>query len=245
MANLKDISGNIQATAQVFKADELANAAATYLYEKINEIITKKGVCRIALSGGSTPIIAFGLLSKTSLPWDKLQIFFADERCVPPDHKDSNYQMLTETLLQAPIPASNVFRFKAELDPPEAAKQYTQTIKDVFGTDKPVFDIVQLGMGDDGHTASLFPNTAALEVSGGIAIENHVPQKDTWRLTLTKDTINNADHIVFLIGGTGKAQVLKDVLFGDKKPKELPTQLINSANPAVFLLDEEAAKLVV
>lgn len=236
------IDANIKADLQVFKSNELANAAATYLYEKITDVISKKGLCRIALSGGSTPIVAFGLLAKTNIEWDKLQIFFADERCVPPSHEDSNYFMLTNTLLKAPIPEQNVFRFKAELEPKEAATEYSQTIEKTFGTKNPVFDIVQLGMGDDGHTASLFPNTTALEAVG-IAVENHLPQKDTWRLTLTKNTINNADHVVFLVGGKGKSKVLKNVLTGEYIPKELPTQLIKAKNRVVFLLDEEAAEL--
>ena len=229
---------------KVFKAEELANAAAAYLYEKITATISRKGNCNIAISGGSTPWVAFGLLAKTHIDWDKLHLFFVDERTVPVDSPDSSYGTLMKNSLSEVIPATNIHRYKGEINPAQAAADYSDEIKAHFGTDEPVFDIIHLGMGDDGHTASLFPDTAGLD-QGGIAIANHVPKLDTWRLTLTRDTINRADHVVFILGGAGKAQVLKDVLYGPYVPSTLPIQLIQPMSTPVFLADEAATGLIV
>ena len=229
---------------KVFKANELAHAAAAYLYEQITATIKRRGICNIALSGGSTPWAAFGILAKTHMDWDKLHVFFVDERCVPPTHPDSNYAMLTQTLQQAPIPATNIHRFRGEDDPTQAAEVYSQAIADHFAAATPAFDIIHLGMGEDGHTASLFPDTTGLH-QDAVAIANHVPKLDAWRLTLTQATINRADQVVFILGGAGKAQVLKDALYGPYVPSLLPIQLIQPARTPVFLADEEATSLIV
>jgi len=180
------------------------------------------------------------------VPWDKLQLFWVDERCVPPDNDESNYKMTNEAMLsKVPLPADQIHRMKGELDPEVAASQYEAVIRAEFGLDRsgdPVFDLVLLGMGDDGHTASLFPHTQALFAMVPLVVANHVPQKDTWRVTLTWPVINRARKVAFLIEGEGKAQVLDDVLLGTYDPESKPSQLIRpDSGKLTFLLDAAAA----
>jgi 6-phosphogluconolactonase len=210
------------------------------------------GVARIAVSGGTTPKAMFALLADRGapyfarVPWDKLQLFWVDERCVPPDNDESNYKMTNEAMLsKVPLPADQIHRMKGELDPEVAASQYEAVIRAEFGLDRsgdPVFDLVLLGMGDDGHTASLFPHTQALFAMVPLVVANHVPQKDTWRVTLTWPVINRARKVAFLIEGEGKAQVLDDVLLGTYDPESKPSQLIRpDSGKLTFLLDAAAA----
>jgi len=209
-------------------------------------------VARIAVSGGTTPKAMFALLADRGapyfarVPWDKLQLFWVDERCVPPDNDESNYKMTNEAMLsKVPLPADQIHRMKGELDPEVAASQYEAVIRAEFGLDRsgdPVFDLVLLGMGDDGHTASLFPHTQALFAMVPLVVANHVPQKDTWRVTLTWPVINRARKVAFLIEGEGKAQVLDDVLLGTYDPESKPSQLIRpDSGKLTFLLDAAAA----
>lgn len=209
-------------------------------------------MARIAVSGGTTPKAMFALLADRGapyfarVPWDKLQLFWVDERCVPPDNDESNYKMTNEAMLsKVPLPADQIHRMKGELDPEVAASQYEAVIRAEFGLDRsgdPVFDLVLLGMGDDGHTASLFPHTQALFAMVPLVVANHVPQKDTWRVTLTWPVINRARKVAFLIEGEGKAQVLDDVLLGTYDPESKPSQLIRpDSGKLTFLLDAAAA----
>jgi 6-phosphogluconolactonase len=210
------------------------------------------GVARIAVSGGTTPKAMFALLADQSapffarVPWDKLHLFWVDERCVPPDNDESNYKMTNQAMLsKVPLPAEQIHRMKGELDPEVAASQYEAVIRAEFGLDRsgdPVFDLVLLGMGDDGHTASLFPHTQALFAMVPLVVANHVPQKDTWRVTLTWPVINRARRVAFLIEGAGKAQVLHDVVQGPYDPESKPSQLIRpDSGKLTFLLDAAAA----
>jgi 6-phosphogluconolactonase len=181
-----------------------------------------------------------------TIPWDKLQVFWVDERCVPPDHADSNYRRANELLLsKVGIPAANVFRMEGELDPEEAASRYESTLRNTMkleGAESPMFDLVLLGMGGDGHTASLFPHTAAINEIGRLVVANHVPQKDTWRISLTWPVINQAAEVAFEIVAAGKAGILAEVLTGPREPERLPSQLIRPSNgKLLFLLDEAAA----
>lgn len=233
-------------------ADALARAAAEYFVDSARAAVSARGKARIAISGGSTPKKAFGLLADPAepylkaMPWEQLEIFWVDERCVPPDDKDSNYRMTREALLEkVPLKPGQVFRMEGELDPQEAAARYETAIRGQFrleGAEVPTFDVLSLGMGDDGHTASLFPHTEAIHELGRIVVANHVPQKDTWRITLTWPVIVQARDIFFLIGGKDKADPLHRVLEGPYDPETLPSQLIQPRSGLLrMLLDKDAA----
>ena len=235
--------------------DALAGAAAEYFAAAVTAAVEARGVARVAISGGTTPRAMFALLADRSkpyfvqMPWERLQLFWVDERCVPPTDKDSNYRMTSEAMLQhVPLPASHIHRIEGELDPEVAAARYEAAIRMEFrmeGAEIPVFDMVLLGMGEDGHTASLFPHTDALNELGRIAVANHVPQKDTWRITLTWPVINRAREVAFLIEGAAKAQVVRDVFLGAYHPEAMPAQLIRPASGRLdLLLDAAAAALL-
>jgi 6-phosphogluconolactonase len=208
--------------------------------------VKARGLARVAISGGGTPKVMFGLLADRSrpyfaeVPWEKLQLFWVDERCVSPTDAESNYRMTQEAMLaHVPLSAGQVFRMEGELDPEVAASRYEATIRNAFkleGAETPTFDLVLLGMGDDGHTASLFPHTEALNEMSRIVVANHVPQKDTWRISLTWPVINRGREVVFLIEGGAKAQILADVLLGAYDPESKPSQLIRPANGRLTLL---------
>ena len=234
------------------KKEETALALARLFARKVEEAAAKRGVARIAVSGGSTPQATFELLADpagpfaATVPWDKLQLYWVDERCVAPEHPESNYGVCKELLLsKVALPAANVHRMEGELDPEEAASRYETVLRNTMkleGAESPAFDLLLLGMGPDGHTASLFPHTEGLEVINRLVIANHVPQKDTWRISLTAPVINQASEVVFAIEGEGKAEVLAAVLTGPRHPEELPSQLIRPSNgKLLFLLDEAAA----
>jgi 6-phosphogluconolactonase len=229
---------------------DLDAAAARFFVDKVNAAAAARGKARVAISGGNTPKRMFALLASQPLlgevPWDKTDLYWVDERCVPPDHADSNYRMTKEALLsKVPLPAENVHRMEGELEPEQAAARYEAAIRNGFkleGAETPTFDLVLLGMGDDGHTASLFPHTAALDDMTHIVAANHVPQKDTWRITLTWPVINQGREVAFFIEGAGKTQVLHDVLLGPYQPETYPSQLIRPASGKLtFLLDAAAA----
>jgi len=228
---------------------EVAAGAAELFVSAANEAVEARGVARIAVSGGSTPKVMFALLADKSatyfarIPWDKLHLFFVDERCVPPTDDESNYKMTSEAMLsKVPLPAAQIHRMEGELDPEVAASRYEAAIRAEFGPGHPVFDLVLLGMGDDGHTASLFPHTQALFAMVPLVVANHVPQKETWRITLTWPVINRGREVAFLIEGAGKAQVLGDVLLGAYDPEAKPSQLIRpESGKLTFLLDAAAA----
>jgi 6-phosphogluconolactonase len=236
-------------------ATALARRTAQYLTEMVSEAVEARGRARIAISGGSTPKTTFAMLADPSqpwrarMPWDKLELFWVDERCVPPDHADSNYRMVREVLLDdVPLSARQVHRMEGELAPEEGAARYESGLRNSFrleGAEAPRFDLIQLGMGRDGHTASLFPYTAALEEMSRLAIANHVENRDAWRLTLTWPAINHAASVFFLISGAEKAAILKEVLTGPHDPERLPSQLIRpSSGILTLLLDKAAAALL-
>ena len=230
---------------------EVAAAAAEKFAVAANHAAATRGVARIAISGGTTPKTMFALLADQSkpyfgqVPWQKLQLFWVDERCVPPDHPDSNYRMTKEAMLsKVPLAPEQVFRMEGELEPEVAASRYEAAIRTTFrleGAESPVFDLVLLGMGDDGHTASLFPHTDALHELGRIVVANSVPQKDTWRITLTWPVINRGRTVAFLIEGAGKAQVLHEVLQGPYDPESRPSQLIRPDSGRLEILLDAAA----
>ena len=232
-------------------AGELAGVAAEMFASVATAAVKTRGLARVAISGGSTPKAMFALLADRTkpyfaeVPWDKLQLFWVDERCVPPTDAESNYRMTNEAMLaHVPLPPEQVFRMEGELDPEIAASRYEATIRNAFkleGAETPTFDLVLLGMGDDGHTASLFPHTDALNEMARIAVANHVPQKDTWRITLTWPVIDRGREVAFLIEGEAKAQVVADVFLGKYDPESKPSQLIRPANGRLTLLLDAGA----
>jgi 6-phosphogluconolactonase len=234
----------------------LARRTAQYFLEMASEAVQARGRARIAISGGSTPKTTFALLAdpnepwRSHMPWDALDLYWVDERCVPPDHADSNYRMTREAMLdQVPLKPEQIHRIEGELDPEAAAARYESELRNGFrleGAETPRFDLVALGMGPDGHTASLFPHTEAIHELSRLAVANHVPgQKDSWRITLTWPVINHSSSVFFLIAGNDKAAVLKEVLTGKRDPERLPSQLIWPASGILTLiLDKAAAALL-
>jgi len=234
-------------------AHEVAAAAADLFTSTAADAAAARGVARIAVSGGTTPKAMFVLLADKSapylarVPWDKLKLFWVDERCVPPTDSDSNYRMTSEAMLsKVPLAATQIHRMEGELDPEIAASRYEAALRTAFhleGTEFPIFDLILLGMGDDGHTASLFPHTQALHELNHLVVANHVPQKDTWRITLTAPVINRGREVAFLIEGAAKADILATVMNGHvSDPESLPSQLIHPESGKLsFLLDAAAA----
>lgn len=233
----------------------LAARAAQHFVEMAERAVTARGRVRIAISGGSTPKAAFQLLAdpaqpwRARMPWDRIELFWVDERCVPPDDADSNYRMTREALLDhVPLTAERIHRMEGELEPEVAAARYESELRNSFrleGAETPRFDLIALGMGPDGHTASLFPHSAAVHEISRLATANHVQNKDAWRITLTWPVINQGAHVFFLIGGADKAQVLQEVMMGPRDVDRLPSQLIAPAGGILtLLLDKAAAALL-
>ncbi len=233
----------------------LARRAAQYFVEMAGEAVAYRGRVRIAISGGSTPKAAFELLAdpnqpwRARMPWDQLDLYWVDERAVPPDHPDSNYRMTREALLDhVPLRPEQIHRIQGELEPEAAAARYESELRDGFrleGAEMPRFDLLALGLGDDGHTASLFPHTAAIHELGRLVAANHVPQRDTWRITLTWPVIDHAYSVFFLVAGADKAAILNEVFTGPHDPERLPSQLIWPASGILTLiLDRAAAALL-
>jgi len=227
----------------------LARAAAQEFHRLAEEAVRERGLFSVALSGGNTPRAVYAVLASEhkQLPWDRIHVFFGDERHVPPDDPDSNFRMASESLLSnVPIPEKNVHRIRAELDAPAAAMEYDRELREFFhstGHDWPRFDMILLGLGDDGHTASLFPGSKALTESSGWVTANWVEKLQTFRITLTFPVINHAAEVLFLVSGPGKAQVLSDVL----KPgaKKYPAQGVQPEDGRLlWLADRDAASRV-
>ncbi len=197
-------------------AQALARRAAQYFVEMVGEAVAGRGRARIAISGGSTPKTTFQLLAdpnqpwRARMPWENLDLYWVDERAVPPDSADSNYRMTREALLDhVPLRPEQIHRMEGELEPELAAARYETELRNSFrieGAETPRFDLVALGMGPDGHTASLFPHTGAIHEINRLVTANHVPQMDTWRITLTWPVIDHASSVFFLIGGAGQSR---------------------------------------
>ena len=243
----------VTVTYRVWKtAAEVAGAAAELFTTTVAAAADAHGTAFVAVSGGGTPKAMFALLADKSapyfarVPWQKLELFWVDERCVPPTDSDSNYRMTNAAMLsQVPLQAAQIHRMQGELDPQLAAAHYEAELRNAFKLEEPelpVFDLILLGMGDDGHTASLFPHTQALSEETHLVVANHVPQKDTWRITLTKAVINHGREVAFLVEGAAKTEVLADVLLGPYHPEDRPSQLIRpETGRLTFLLDAAAA----
>lgn len=229
---------------------ELSAQAAAEFVRLANERSATAGRFVVALSGGSTPRALYSLLAgaefQSQVPWDRVHLFWGDERCVPPDHPDSNYRMAFETLLsKAPVPEKNIHRLEGELAPEAAAAGYEQTIRDFFrlsGSDWPRFDLIFLGLGDDGHTASLFPGSEALHENKRLVVATYVEKLKTYRITLTLPVLNRAANIFFLVAGASKAAILAEVLQEKRGSESLPARRIDlQGGRLVWFVDRAAA----
>jgi 6-phosphogluconolactonase len=225
----------------------LVDGAAAFIAGLAVEYIVARGRFMLALSGGSTPRPIYARLAAADhaerINWGKVHVFFSDERCVPRDDAASNYRMAREALLDhVPLPPDNIHRMRGEDDPAQAALAYEQELQGVFRTaTAPAFDLICLGMGDDGHTASLFPGTAALRERERWVVAQYVAVARAWRVTLTATLINAARHILFLAEGAGKSETLQRVLEGAYQPDVLPSQLIQPVSGQVHWFVDAAA----
>ncbi len=205
-------------TPEILRTSSFAADAAKFIAAAAEPSIAERGLFRLSLCGGNTPRPVYAELAKLALPWDKVQITFGDERCVPPDDAQSNYRMARESLLSAvPIPAGNVFRMRGEIDPEVAADEYERKLGSVaarFNEIRYVHDLLLLGIGDDGHTASLFPGTAALAETGRNVVANFVPKLAAQRITFTFPLINAARHVCFLVNDPKKEPIIQINLSG-------------------------------
>ncbi len=233
---------------------ELNDFAAAKFIEIGNSAIESNGRFAVALAGGSTPKALYRLLAtkefSSRIDWEKVFFFFGDERNVAPDDEQSNFRMANENLLQPlQIPAANIFRWQPELgDAEKTADKYQAAIVhffDLANGELPRLDLILLGMGDDGHTASLFPFSSALNETDKIAAANPIEKLNTTRLTLTFPAINNAANVIFLVGGAAKAGALKEVLEGAPQPEKFPSQNVKPTNGELFwLVDAPAAQFL-
>lgn len=233
--------------------EDLYQQAATLFVRITTEAAFARGRFSVALSGGSTPRGVYKLLThdgvRERIPWPQGHLFWGDERCVASSDPESNYRMTEETLLtRVPIPSENVHRIPAERAPAQAASDYEQTLREAFAISKgelPQFDLVFLGMGPDGHTASLFPGTAGLQETKRLVVAHHVEKLKASRITLTPSVLNHAAHVVFLVCGVDKSSTLREVLQGPYLPDLLPAQLIRPVNGTLlWLVDQDAASLL-
>ena len=233
-------------------AEAMSKAVANTLVEHISASLQTSDVYSIALSGGATPRRLYSLLAgdpelRRQIPWDRVHFFWGDERHVPPNHPESNYRMVFETMLsKVPIPADNIHRMRGEdPDADKAAGDYAREIRRFFGIKSgqiPVFNCALLGLGTDGHTASLFPATSALAETERLAVANWVTKFKSYRITLTLPVFNNAAQILFLVNGEEKAETLKAVLEGNRQSSRYPAQRIQpSDGELIWFLDRSAA----
>jgi 6-phosphogluconolactonase len=228
----------------------LFQAAAEEVIRAATSAIGQRGRFTIALAGGSTPRNLYTLIAanaSASLPWDQMFFFWGDERHVPPDDPESNYRMAQETLLsKVPVPAANIFRIPSENpDAAAAAEAYEQTLRKFFELapgEFPRFDLILLGMGPDGHTASLFPESAALQETSRLVVANWVEKLKASRITLTLPVLNAACCVVFLVSGMDKAAVLHEVLEDNAPAEKYPSKLVQpSEGKLIWLVDRAAA----
>ena len=236
-----------KATLRIFEtADLMSEAAAEFIVELAAKSIAIRGKFTIALSGGHTPDKLYSLLSSASyrdrIEWGKTFVFWGDERCVPLDDERNNAHQAKLLLLdKIEIPSVNIYPIPVELEPAEAAKKYEETLKVIFGETLPSFDLILLGLGDNGHTASLFPYTSVLIETHHWVKEVHVEEQKEWRITMTVPLINQADKIAFIVSGKEKAEILQSVLNGPYDPDMYPAQLVQPVEGHLYWFADEAA----
>lgn len=243
----------VMATREIRKLStpqDLFRAAAEEFIRAANDAVEKRGRFAVALAGGSTPKGLYTLLAANagaSLPWKNMYFFFGDERHVPPDHPESNYRMASECFFsKAAIPPGNIFRILTENpDAAAAAAAYEETLRDFFAvkpSEIPSFDLILLGMGPDGHTASLFPDTAALKEKSRLVVANWVEKLKTSRITLTLPVLNAARCVAFLVSGTDKAPALHEVLEGSAPEEKYPSKMVQPQHgKLIWFVDRGAA----
>ncbi len=229
----------------------IAQRAAQQFLEAAADAVRERGSFTSALAGGSTPKTLYSLLAndpalRSQVPWDKIHLFFGDERHVGPGHPDSNFRMATEAMLsKAPLKAEQVTRIKGEYpDAEQAAQEYEQALRTYFQLkdgEYPRFDLLLAGMGNEGHTLSLFPGTKALHPVARVVVRNWVGKLYTERITLTAPAASNAARIIFMVTGADKAAALKAVLEGPYEPEQLPAQLLQPKNGKLLWLVDAAA----
>jgi len=229
----------------------IAKRAAQEFVQAAAEAVRIKGSFNVALAGGSTPKALYSLLVndpalRSQVPWDKMHLFFGDERHVAPDHPDSNFRMALEAMIsKSPLKPEQVTRIKGEYpDAEEAALEYEKALREYFklkADEYPRFDLVLAGMGNEGHTLSLFPGTKALHPDGRLVVRNWIGKLYTERITLTAPAAKNAALIIFMVTGVDKAPALKAVLEGPFEPDQLPAQLLQPQNGKLLWLVDTAA----
>ncbi len=242
---------NRPGVVRVRPAAAVAEAGAEQFVALAELAIREQGRFTVALSGGRTPEAMYRLLAMDSfLPrvdWEHVFLFWSDERCVPPESPESNFRLAVEAFLHdVPIPDEQIFRLRGELAPENAAADYEHDLRRFFFTPAgpppfPRFDLILLGLGEDGHTASLFPGTAAVHESERWVVANYVDKLATWRLTFTIPVINAAANVLFLVTGANKAAILREALYGNFDPIKLPAQFIEPAAGNLHWLVDEAA----
>jgi len=223
-----------------------ASACAEYIFGRLDTAMAARGEASLAISGGSTPKLMFQKMAATPFAWDRVHLFFVDERCVPPTDPASNYKLANENLIApAKIPAANVHRIQGEVAPPDAAERYASEIRHFFGLSDgqmPQFDIVHRGMGPDAHTASLFPGDPLIDDRTGIAAATFARKFNQWRVTLLPGVLLAARNTIFLVAGEDKVEALHAVFNEAYDPKKHPSQLGNGGDSVAWFLDESAAK---
>ena len=229
----------------------IAKRAAQEFVQAAAAAVREKGSFDVALAGGSTPKALYSLLVndpalRSQIPWDKMHLFFGDERHVGPDHPDSNFRMATEAMIsKSPLKPQQVTRIKGEYsDTKQAALEYEQALREYFKLkdgEYPRFDLLLAGMGNEGHTLSLFPGTKALHADGRIVVRNWIGKLYTERITLTAPAASNSAEIIFMVTGADKAPALKAVLEGPFEPEQLPAQLLQPQNGKLLWLVDAAA----
>lgn len=227
---------------------DLNRRAGEHFVEISQAAMAERGRFAVALAGGSTPRGLYTALARDQfrnrIAWPNVHLFWGDERCVPPTDKDSNYRMVCEALIsKVPLPSQNIHRMPAETSPPEAAVAYEQELRFFFETspgELPTFDLVLLGMGEDGHTASLFPHSEVLRERESLVAAQYVPKLGSYRLTLTFAVLNQSRNVMFLISGENKAAALRDVLQGPPQPESLPAQQVKPISGRLLWLIERA-----
>ena len=229
----------------------VGRAAASIFVEDAGREIALNGRFTVAISGGITPKGFFKLLAseefRSQVDWGRIHFFWADERCVPPADIDSNYGSAYNTMLsKLPVPPENIHRIKGELEPEAAASAYEAELRAFFGGDTaPRFSLIYLGVGDDGHTASLFPGSDALEEKNRLAVAVYSEPLKSRRVTLTLPVLNNAARVVFLVSGKSKARIVKEVIEGGPGNSPYPAGLVSPGDERlVWLLDREAASML-
>ncbi len=245
---MENIVAASNAEIKIFKNDtELHLNAAGYICASIRHFINSRGKCTAVLSGGNTPKKLYDVISnsyKESVEWNKVFFFWGDERCVPPSSNESNYKMANEHLLsKLPVPKENIFRIPGEKSPEEAAVLYETELEYYFGkAPLPSFDIMLLGVGTDGHTASLFPGTDALKIKNKMVVPVHNENLKSWRVTMTFPVINNSKDILIIAEGKEKTGII-DKIFNDENTP-LPIKNINALNGKLtWFIDKDASEL--